>query len=426
MTASTTTAPCPDCGAGLPSDPRFVVWCPSCHWSLAPNVAPRPRRSRLERARLRAAEVLGEQLFAETSGRTATAEELRPGPDLARLTALALALPVRVAPAALGVAAVAVVVASHHVVPLVIAVLLLLLAWFVRPRPYRLDDEDEVLTRASAPSLFGLLDRLTSIVGGRCIDLVLVDPDWNAARAVVGRRRRELVVLGAPLWVAQTPPERLFVLGHEIAHGANGDLHAHGLVRGALQTLGSLAEVLQPPHRTADDRWHADWSEQLFWRMAGWPLWALTQAYGLLLERLLVRSSQRAEYYADLLGAQVAGAPASVLGLASLDLDTTTENAIDAAVRRGVRTSLWQLGAEHLAQLPEHERARVLLLADRQEHSVDATHPPTRLRRRLLENLDLTGAIDPADVDWAAVDAELAPAMARLEKARIERVLYVS
>ena len=35
---------CPDCGAGLDADPRFVIWCAACEWNLARDEVPVPSR----------------------------------------------------------------------------------------------------------------------------------------------------------------------------------------------------------------------------------------------------------------------------------------------------------------------------------------------------------------------------------------------
>ncbi|MFJ9694997.1 hypothetical protein [Kitasatospora sp. NPDC101183] len=46
----TRAGPCPRCGSGLTTDPRFPIWCPACDWNVSPQPGPEPTRA--ERALL--------------------------------------------------------------------------------------------------------------------------------------------------------------------------------------------------------------------------------------------------------------------------------------------------------------------------------------------------------------------------------------
>ncbi|RKS80678.1 Zn-dependent protease with chaperone function [Motilibacter peucedani] len=425
MTA-TSTPLCPECSAQLPDDPRFVVWCRACDW----NVEPRPSRpepvGRLQRRRAALATSLGDALFEQTRRATVDAAALRPRLGLARAAAVALAVPVHgLTVAVAGAAVLAAVAVDRRPLGLAVAAFLLLLAWFVRPRLGRLRTGPDTVAHSEAPALFAVLDAIAGVVGGRPVEVVQVDGQWNASRAALGLRRRELVTLGAPLWAALPAQSRVALLGHELAHGANGDLHDLAVVGGALTTLEAWAELLLPQRRTTTDRWHADWSEQTFWRLGGWPLYAAVRAYAGMLELVLLRSSQRAEYYADVLAVQVAGSAAAADLLEVLELDRTTLDALDRAVRRGDRHGLWALARRHLRELPDSERERLRRVCERAGHAVDATHPPTGLRRRLALALALPPTVTVPDEAWAAADAELAAAMERAERAYAERVSLV-
>ncbi|MFF4154494.1 M48 family metallopeptidase [Streptomyces sp. NPDC001651] len=106
---------------------------------------------------------------------------------------------------------------------IVAGLVLLALAWLLAPRPGRLPEGWPALLRADAPELFALVDEVARSVG-QSVHAIAVDRNINAAVTTHGIRRRWLLVLGMPLWEILTPEERIALLGHELAHCANGDI----------------------------------------------------------------------------------------------------------------------------------------------------------------------------------------------------------
>ncbi|QFY10943.1 M48 family metalloprotease [Nonomuraea phyllanthi] len=283
-------------------------------------------------------------------------------------------------------------------------------AWLVRPRVPRLPPDIQPLTREEAPNLYALLDRIADRVGAPRANIVALNGMVNAAVTTYGWRRRQLVVIGYPLWLILTPRERVAILAHEMAHFGNGDAR-HGLVVGtALHSLVELYEITRfDPH---DDR-------GLDYRMAG-ALLALAglpvRLLILVLELLMYRSSQRAEYRADELGARVAGSRAMV---SMLDAFTTrTPSAEDflepsAAVVRA--SDLWGDLRAGVTAVPEEEVERRRQAAREERTRVDVTHPPTYLRMERVQRLPcMEGEIEAADVE--KVQAELEQAAHRVAK----------
>ncbi|WP_322746980.1 hypothetical protein [Streptomyces fagopyri] len=61
---------CPECGAVIRADSRFVVWCGACEWNVDPEGPERDRereRDRLDRARRALARRHGERLLTEVT-----------------------------------------------------------------------------------------------------------------------------------------------------------------------------------------------------------------------------------------------------------------------------------------------------------------------------------------------------------------------
>jgi hypothetical protein len=143
-----------------------------------------------------------------------------------------------------------------------------------------------------------------------------------------------------------------------------------------------------------------------------------------LLDHLTLRAAQRAEYLADREAARAASTEAAV-GL--MDRLLVTESAAVALRREAGRTALagprgartveakpeeiWERLRTHMASIPEYEYERQRRVGVRRGHSVDATHPPTHLRRTcLLAGPPASAAVATDDERQRRITAELAGA----------------
>ncbi|MDI1455755.1 M48 family metallopeptidase [Streptomyces sp. ATE26] len=416
-TARETRQACPECGTEIRGDSRFAVWCAACDWNVDPQ-EPQPDRGPLDRAERALARRHGERLLAEMLG----GQALRPRRDASAVTATVLALIVHGVTLALAVGGVWCVVAGWGGVGVLPGLVLLILFWALAPRVRRLPDDRPVLLRADAPELFALVDEVGQSVGTRSVHAIAVDGSINASVMTYGVRGRRLLVLGMPLWEVLTPEERIALLGHELAHYANGDTR-NGLVVGtAVRTLALWHHTLQPlPDPTALE-------------LAVNALYVLPRLLvrGLLvlLVRLTSRAGTRAEYLADRLAARTASTQAAV-GLMDRLLITNSlavllRSEANRAALGGSRSAreakaradeLWGLLAAYTASVPEHEYERQRRAGARRGHQVDATHPPTHLRRAcLLAGEPLAAQVVPLDHRNEGIAAELAAA--RTEVAR--------
>ncbi|MFD3542698.1 hypothetical protein ACFWUQ_24855 [Streptomyces sp. NPDC058662] len=156
------------------------------------------------------------------------------------------------------------------------------------------------------------------------------------------------------------------------------------------------------------------------------PRWAV---HGLLvlLEHLTLRASQRAEYLADASAARTGSTEAAIALMDRLliahAVEMTLRRESAAANLRGgpagraavaqAEAELWERLAAHTASIPEHEYERLRRLAALRGHSVDSTHPPTHLRRRIAASAGPRAArVVLGEVRAAAVAAELRTARA--------------
>ncbi|GAA1416614.1 hypothetical protein GCM10009639_70830 [Kitasatospora putterlickiae] len=421
---------CPTCSGPVDPDPRFTAWCPACEWNLVPaeEAARECAKSAKELARERAAAERTERLFEEVAaGRTDTTRR-----DW--LAASALAVPVHAVTVAVAAAAVWLLVTGNT--PLrCLGALLLAVAFLLRPRLGRAPSGTGALSRTEAPALYGLADRVAAELGAPPVGVIQVTEDFNASMAVVGLRRTSMLTIGLPLWEALDERQRLALLGHELAHQVNGD-NRRGLWLGS--AMGALAhwyDLSRPRERTR----------------AGYGVVALLSLIGdylgnaflhlvsqlpyrayLVLDRLTARAGQQAEYRADELGARVASTEAAggmletlLLGSAAGTVTMRLRAEIQSRPRSGRRdaapgpdvTALWPQLREHLAAIPPLERERLLRRSRQDGHAVDASHPPTHLRRALLaRHTPLPAAVTCTANEATTIATELAPHRTRIAR----------
>ncbi|MFI6562510.1 M48 family metallopeptidase [Streptomyces sp. NPDC050534] len=211
--------------------------------------------------------------------------------------------------------------------------LLLALAWSLRPRAPHLPDSGPVLLRADAPGLYALVDEIARTVGTRGVDRIVVDTQPNASVNSHGLRGRRQLTLGLPLWEILTPQQRIALLGHELAHYSNGDTRRALVVSRAYASLTAWHYYFAP---TPDPTLIEMFVNLVFAVPRLLVLSLLT-----LLDHLTFRAAQRAEYLADR-GAASAGSTAAAEEL--LDLLLVVES-VDVVLRREANRAALTRGA---------------------------------------------------------------------------------
>ncbi|MER5350545.1 M48 family metalloprotease [Kitasatospora sp. NPDC002551] len=422
--------PCPACSAAIDPDPRFTAWCPACEWNLVPaeEAAEECAKNAKVVARERAASERTERLFEEVvAGRTGTTRR-----DW--LAASALAAPVHAVTVVVAGAALWLLVTGNT--PLrCLGALLLAVAFLLRPRLGRVPSGAGVLSRADAPALYGLADRVAAELGAPPVGVIRVDEDFNASMAVVGLRRTSVLTLGLPLWEALDDRQRIALLGHEIAHRVNGD-NRRGLWLGsAMRALAHWYDLARPRERTRGGygvvallSLIGDYLGNAFLHLVS----RLPYRAYLLLDRLTARAGQEAEYRADGLGARVASSEAAggllrtlLLGPAAGTVTMRLRAEIQSRPRSGRRDAaagpdadaLWPQLREHLAAIPPLERERLLRRSRQDGHAVDASHPPTHLRLALIaQRPPLPATVTCPRSEATTIAAELAPHRTRIAR----------
>jgi Zn-dependent protease with chaperone function len=394
---------CERCGTPLPVHDGFVTWCHSCGWNLTAPATFEPPAGRLGRLYERAGRRLGDRM----AERMASAKSLEPTLTPARLTAYAVAVGVYAVSllfVAAGVAFAAIL--FPNLFALALGALIAGIGLMLRPR-FGKPPTEGAITAQEAPQLHAFVADVARALEVPMVDTLIVEHEFNASWAILGLRRRRVLVLGLPLLAALEPQERVALVAHELAHGRNGDSGRGLFVGSAVRALEDIYYIVGP--EDLSDR--EPWELAIFDRIVNILLWVVSRpAYGLLMLELLLllRDSQRAEYLADALAARTAGTKA-VLGLTEKTLlRSTFQGAVQRAAHPGAEVDLFADVAEVFAGVPEREKERRRRIARLEGARLTETHPPTAKRIELLERRPQTDAqvvLDPAHS--AEIDDEL-------------------
>lgn len=358
--------------------------------------------SRLRRLERRIVDRMAERALAQ-AGRTTP--ERTAGPWHHRFLGVLLALPVHLVTVVFGLGGVLLAFLGPTWPLQVLGGIGVLVAVGTRPSLPRRPEHDFRLTRANAPHLFALVDEIAAVVGGPVPHEVLITGDVNAFALRHGLRGRSLG-LGAPLWVACSPQARVALLGHELGHFAHGDLTDGLLVGGAQQTLLHWYDV-------ATGFRIGSYETNVLQTIGLAPLRALTSSYLVVLTLVNAAPHRRRELLADLDAVRAAGTDGALDLLDMLVSSVSIETAMRRAVLRSDRPDMWETIREHMATVTPEVRVRRRAAAAAEDSRVDDSHPADHLRIRLVETWPrMTPAVDVARHDWAAIDAELAPALA--------------
>ena len=406
MTTTLPTAACPDCAQPTVTTGLGRPWCPSCDWNLDATVPVFFGWGWLDRRLHRVAVRLNATQFAALAD-----GPLTPGTTTAaRLTTMAAAVLLLAGVLAVAVLGVWLVVVDFFSVSTVLGVVLLGVAYFLRPRLGRLSAlvEDRArLEPAQAPQLFALVERVAVAVGAPTPQVLILGYDLNAFTTTVGLRRTRVLSLGLPLWATLAPQERVALLGHELGHFVNGDVRRGPLTLVAETTLARVADLFR-----LDGGRGGGFIEVVvafLTRQLGRLVAGAARALQLLLVWTSQRDSQRAEYLADEIGARAGGTEAAI-GLADHGVFLVS---IDTVVRREARAGNGMAAWYRAAQVARVNLAAVRpvlrRLSRHTEASLNASHPPTGLRAEMLERRPRQdAAVTLSEVTAAAIDQELA------------------
>lgn len=385
-----------------------VPWCDRCEWQLD-AYENRPRYhwpwNTFFKFDHRYGFRLDRRMVAEViAGRPATSA----AEWLLRLVSLVLYLSV----AAIAGMGLWLIVAFHNGPAVLGALILFGIAYAFRPRLGRLKPVIQgtyKLSPAKYPAFFGMLERIAAATGTRVPDWVVMDTDWNAMTTVVGLRRKRVLRIGFPLWIALRPQERVALLGHELGHLAHEDSLRYLLIEPALTYFGRLARAVKPPSRYVE----LDGLSGLFlllWRIAGGLLALLLSMIHLVLNILGARQGRKAELYADYLAAKAAGTRSAADLVDALSSIEILDQYVNHNPPPGKVAAAWREKTGIARDRAADRLPRLRQLSIRNDASLFASHPaPGRRHQALLKAPYQDPGVVVTEAEAERIDLELAP-----------------
>lgn len=413
---------CPECGATIPVNTDYVKWCDRCGWNMQPLNEDK-EVGRFARIYAAAGVAQSERLLEAYK----RASALQPRLTLAKVGALLLAAVVHLVTVLMVVLGLFLVIAFWPNLFAIFGGLLCLgLASELRPRFAKIPKDR--LSPDAFPAIHRLVDDVARGLQATPPEAIVVGGDFNAALGQAGWRGKPVLYLGLPLWAILDDEERLALLGHELAHGVNGDGRRHVVVATALDSLAHWYRLVHPGFVWGPRAGLAGLILIPF-NLVRMLLAGLIWLDFYLLVYLLARDSQRAEYLADYLAARTAGSDATIRMIDKLHLYKTIETTVRRVALAGEgEMDLFMALRERVACVPDRERERIRRVRKLEGARLDLSHPPTVNRLELLHyHYIAEPALSAAALPFAAVAEETA----QLEKvvqqklvASVEHSLY--
>jgi Zn-dependent protease with chaperone function len=281
------------------------------------------------------------------------------------------------------------------------------------PRFGRLPKGAVATRREEMPELHAFCDDIAAALAVKPPHLIVVDDEFNASWSNIGWRRRRVLTLGLPLFTVLEPEERTALVAHELAHAKNGDASRGFVIGGALNALIQVHALLRPYRNPSGADALINW----FFALLARPVWWVIHLEFFLLRR----DSQRAEYLADALAAEVAGSGAIVSLHEKLLLYPTFWSVVQHAARAPAEEDMFERMQMVLRSVSARERERRRRVARLEESRLGDSHPPTAKRIRLVEERARREArVTMTSEVTEAIDRELEPLRPRAQEALID------
>ena len=395
---------CPRCGATIEVTPGFVAWCEACDWNLRPSVAAAPTSFT---AKFYAAfgQRAGQLVFTQLRG----ASSLKPGITPSWVAAMLFALAIHLLTLAVLAGGVYLVVTNRpYFLIEIFGAVLIALGLCMVPRVPKYPAK--VASRDDFPALYEAAGKAARAVGANPPHATVLDVKYNASYSRAGWRRRQVLTLGLPLLAILDEREIVALLGHEMAHGVNGDSTYGFFIGSAVDALGRWHDMLYPTSSSAivTQRGAAPLATLLV-RPILMLLAQIPRGAAFILIHLLWQDSQRAEYLADSLAAKAAGTEAVLSLLAKFQLAPLVQFTVQNAATGSSHEGLLQLLRKRCDMLPPAEWKRLDRVGRLEQSRLDCTHPPTSLRIALLEARVVAQPTVQIDLDtWRRLESALA------------------
>ncbi|MGB5736823.1 MAG: protease HtpX [Thiohalocapsa sp.] len=203
---------------------------------------------------------------------------------------------------------------------------------------------------------------------------VFESPDMNAFTTGM-KRDHALVAVSTGLLARMTPEEIEAVLGHELAHVANGDMITLALIQGVLDTFVIFVSRVVAggiEGFTGSDRGQGGLGSMGYWIL----VFLLQLTLGLLALLIVMSFARQREYCADAGGAELAGRESMIAALERLQTESEQTRLPDRLAAFGINSRPNRL-AKLLSSHPPLADRIAALRASSVARQVPNSHPDT-------------------------------------------------
>lgn len=259
------------------------------------------------------------------------------------------------------------------------------LAGLSRPRFERIPKY--FVTKEDFPELHNLVHRISKSLKISPPDFIVLNSEFNAAVSSVGIFQKKAIYIGLPFFMILDAQEKVALISHELAHFANNDPLRSVFISTTVNTLTQWYRIF---HR--DYFWNpqngfliliSEFIINIFFHIVSFILYICIYIFYFL----ALAESQKAEYLADKLGAQISGKNAFVNLLEKSLLYPQVLIAIQrAALNKNSAGAMNEIKKE-IQNFPPRQFERIKQIAALEKSTLDATHPPTTYRIKLLHKI---------------------------------------
>lgn len=273
------------------------------------------------------------------------------------------------------------------------------------PHFQKLPKED--VKREDFPSLYKLVDNIAEAYGCKSIDTIVIDSSFNAAYSEIGFKRKRVLYLGLPLFCILNSKEKVAIIGHELAHGINGDITRGLITTTATNTLIRWYEMSKPEYILGEEEGYM----KIIMLPVNLLLFCLSELILLvafLLVFLVYSDSQRAEYLADHLSSTISGTDAMKALLSKFHYDHAYYIALQRTALDSKNINFFEEIIRQATITPNKEIERIKRIERMDGSRLDATHPPTSYRINFIDSLgELNPKVVLSEAESQLIDQEL-------------------
>ena len=367
---------CLQCGTTYKVYDGYAEWCEFCDWNLNSNDESE-QLDMYEKIVRKIGDKYSKKLFAALM--ETDIEKYKHRNTLVATTTVVMALLVVLVWLSLVVSSVLLLLLFPNIFAILGSVMCLLLVIYLRPKFSK--KPKDVITKQEMPVLWEFVESLNEKLGGKPIDYLVVNADFNASMGYVGIQRKKVLTLGYPLVSLLSKQEFVDLVGHELAHNVNQDPARGFLHYYVFTNVWAWYYFLSPKGIMQGS------DVNYIFKIASIPFYVLMwcaskTALGFLFVYywMIHYDSQKAEYYADYLGACMGGSEDSEKSLYKISYGLFLQYVQQQAVVAPNGKTIIQRLKEMIETIPEKEILRLQKLATRKSSRVDSSHPPTTYR----------------------------------------------